>query len=122
MMKIEHFALNVKDPTAMARWYSENLGMRVVRAGGPPVHTTFLADESGSVMVEIYCNTAAPIPDYASMDPLLVHIAFMAVGDIKEQMARLVAAGATVYSDVGLTPAGDELAMLRDPWGLAIQI
>ena len=121
-MKIEHFAIIVKDPPAVARWYVDNLGMRVVRAGGPPTFTTFIADEGNQVMVEIYNNASVPVPDYATLDPLIVHMAFVATGDMKEQVARLLAAGAVLYSDISTTPAGDQLVMLRDPWGFAIQI
>ncbi len=121
-MKIEHFAIIVKDPPAVAKWYEDNLGMRVVRAGGAPTFTTFIADETNQVMMEIYFNTAAPVPDYASMDPLVVHLAFVATGDIRTQINRLLAAGATMYSDVSVTPFGDELTMLRDPWGFSIQL
>ncbi len=121
-MKIEHFAIIVKDPPAVAQWYTDNLGMRVVRAGGPPNYTTFIADETNQVMIEIYYNASAPVPDYASMDPLVVHLAFVAIGDIREQINRLLAAGATLYSDVSVTPFGDDLAMLRDPWGFSIQL
>lgn len=120
-MKIEHFALNVKDPVAMAKWYSDHLGMRVVRAGGAPVYTTFLADETGQVMVEIYHNASAPVPDYAAMDPLVVHMAFVAVDDMRLTVDRLLAAGATLYSDIAQTASGDQLVMLRDPWGFCIQ-
>jgi glyoxylase I family protein len=35
---------------------------------------------------------------------------------------RLVAAGATVADDLVRTAAGDELVMLRDPWGVALQL
>jgi catechol 2,3-dioxygenase-like lactoylglutathione lyase family enzyme len=35
-MKIEHFAINVKDPQAMAQWYVANLGMTIVRASDEP--------------------------------------------------------------------------------------
>jgi glyoxylase I family protein len=30
-MKIEHFAINVADPIAMADWYVSNMGMTIVR-------------------------------------------------------------------------------------------
>src|SRR5262249_45002677 len=43
-MDIEHMALNVPDPVAMADWYTEHLGMRVVRSVPGPPHTRFLAD------------------------------------------------------------------------------
>jgi len=54
------------------------------------------------------------------MNPLSLHIAFM-VDDGKAICDKLVAAGATVAGDVNITPAGDEIAMLRDPWGVPIQ-
>lgn len=36
--------------------------------------------------------------------------------------ARLIAAGATPAGEIVVTPAGDELAMLRDPWGIPLQL
>jgi hypothetical protein len=33
-----------------------------------------------------------------------------------------LAAGATAEGEVSVTPAGDEMAMLRDPWGLPVQL
>lgn len=120
-MKIEHMALLVHDPMAVARWYERHLGMRVVRTGGAPSHTTFVADASGGVMLELYRKEALTVPDYRSMDPLVLHVAF-AVGDVASERARLVAAGATPVGDVRVTEEGDQLAMLRDPWGFAIQL
>jgi glyoxylase I family protein len=120
-MKIEHIAIIVKDPVAVAKWYTQNLGMRVVRAGGAPTFTTFLADEGDHVMIEMYANPSVPVPDYASMDPLVLHLAFVSY-DIQADHARLLAAGATPAGEINTTPAGDQLAMLRDPWGFAIQL
>ncbi len=120
-MKIEHFACNVPDPVAMADWYVQHLGMKLVRSGNPPINARFLADESGSVMIEIYCNEKAPIPDYTAMDPLVMHLAFVSE-DVPADCRRLVEAGATVVDAPMVTPSGDHLAMLRDPWGVAIQL
>ncbi|MDB5264352.1 MAG: ribosomal protein, partial [Adhaeribacter sp.] len=53
-MKLEHFALNVENPIAMAAWYVNNLGLRVVRQTTAAPFTTFLADDSGRIMIEIY--------------------------------------------------------------------
>jgi glyoxylase I family protein len=119
-MKIEHVALLVLDPAAMARWYEEHLGFRTVRSSGPPGNARFLADSEGESVLEIY-GGALPAPDYRSMDPLLLHVAF-ATADVPGTRARLIAAGATPVGEVTVTEGGDELAMLRDPWGLAIQL
>ena len=120
-MKIEHVAWTVAEPVASADWYVEHLGMQIVRSGGPPAHARFLADGTGRVLLEIYNNPKVRVPDYASMDPLLLHLAFV-VYDVAAERDRLVAAGATVVDAFSRTDAGDEMAMLRDPWGLALQL
>lgn len=120
-MKIEHFAYQVNAPFAVADWYTKNLGFTIKRSSESPVPVCFLADSAGDVMLEIYNNPAVVTPDYASMDPLLLHLAFVCAG-VPEKAKELTAAGATLLSGPETTPGGDELAMLRDPWGLAIQL
>ena len=119
-MKIEHFAYQVKDPAATGVWYCKYLGFTVKRAKDEPVCVRFLADESNESMLEIYNNPKVDTPDYKSMDPLLLHIAFVC-SDVNGTAKRLVEAGATLISGAEKLN-GDELAMLRDPWGLAIQL
>jgi glyoxylase I family protein len=120
-MKIEHVALFVQDPVAVARWYEQHLGLRVVRSSEQrPALTRFLADSDGTTVLEIYSGTL-PAPNYAAMDPLLLHVAF-ATDDLPATRDRLLAAGATAEGDIAVTPTGDRLAMLRDPWGLALQL
>lgn len=120
-MRIEHIALQVSNPVAMADWYVQHLGCSIARSGGEPAFVRFLKDGAGSSMIEIYSNPDAPVPDYSSMDPLLVHVAFVS-DDVKQDRDRLVQAGATVAQDVVTTPAGDQLLMLRDPWQLPLQL
>ena len=119
-IRLEHVAINVEDPVSMARWYGKNLGMKVVRKGPPPVNMHFISDAGGNMMLEIYNNPPDAVPDYTSMDPLLLHIAFM-VDDVKGIREKLITAGATAVGEITITSSGDELAMLRDPWGVAIQ-
>lgn len=119
-MKIEHFAINVEEPLAMADWYVENMGLNVVKQEKEAPYTAFMADESGRVMLEIYNNPPDEVPDYRNMDPLLVHIAYVAEDPAKDKK-RLVEAGATVVSDDRLDD-GSHLVMLRDPWGICIQL
>ena len=119
-MKLEHVALNVEDPLAVAQWYVANLGLRMVRQMDEPPYTHFLADSSGRVMLEIYCNPPDQVPDYAVMDPLILHLAFVSE-DPGADKDRLVAAGATLVDDIRLED-GSHLVMLRDPWGLALQL
>jgi catechol 2,3-dioxygenase-like lactoylglutathione lyase family enzyme len=119
-VQFEHVALNVAEPVKMAEWYVENLDMKIMREGPPPINMRFIGDHAGNMMLELYHNPPDAVPDYASQDPLLLHVAFM-TEDVDAVRARLIAAGATPVGDVTVTPAGDRLAMLRDPWGLAIQ-
>ena len=119
-VRLEHIGLNVADPVKAARWYVDNLGMKVLREGPAPANARFLGDANGNMMLELYHNPPEAVPNYAAMDPLLLHVAFM-VDDVEAMRSKLIAAGATAVDEVTTTPAGDKLAMLRDPWGLAIQ-
>lgn len=119
-IRIEHIAINVKNPVAMAEWYCKNLGMRIVRTGPAPINTRFISDAGGHIMLELYTNPPNAVPDYGSMDPLVFHIAFM-IDDVKGIREKLMAAGAKPVGDVSILQNGDEIAILRDPWGVAIQ-
>lgn len=119
-MTFEHFALNVPDVPALVNWYQAHLGLSVARAVGGATQTHFLADATGRTMVEVYHNPAAPVLDFAGSDPLVFHFAF-AVQDAVAEMERLLAAGATLAKDE-TTPDGSRLIMLRDPWGIAVQL
>ena len=119
-MRIEHVAFNVSDPVAMAAWYCEHLGFQLKSKTDGPPHTQFLADESDRVMIEIYCNPPDQVPEYSSMDPLVLHLALVSE-DPEGDCARLTAEGAREVDDVRL-PGGSHLKMLRDPWGLALQL
>ena len=119
-MKIEHTAFNVEEPVLMARWYVEHLGLQVRRRMTDAPYAHFLADDSGTVMIEIYGNRDAPLPDYRNMNPAELHLAFIS-RDVAGDAARLIAAGATVFADVHQL-GDDTFAMLRDPWGLPLQL
>lgn len=121
VLNVEHVACNVTDPVAMAAWYVEHLGMRVVRRIQTPPYIHFLADANGRAVIEIYSNpTADPVPDYAGMHPMRFHLAF-AAPDPDAARAALVAAGATFVDEQALAD-GSRLLMLRDPWGLPLQL
>jgi catechol 2,3-dioxygenase-like lactoylglutathione lyase family enzyme len=118
-MKFEHVAFNVPDARAQARWLVDQLGFTVYRASETAPYMNFLADETGRVVLELYSNTAAPIPDYKNQPPLVLHFA-MATKDAGADGERLRQAGGTVFSDT-TQPDGTRFVMVRDPWGLALQ-
>ncbi|HWQ90326.1 MAG TPA: VOC family protein [Clostridia bacterium] len=120
-MKIEHLALQVSDPVKMADWYGRHLGFSVARSGGGPAHARFLLEKAGTVMLEIYHNPEVLVPDYKSLDPQMLHLAFWSA-DPEIDRDRLVSEGATVANHFASNDAGDQFVMLRDPWGLPIQL
>jgi glyoxylase I family protein len=120
VLSVEHIAWNVSDPVAVAAWYVEHLGMRIVRRLDTPPHIHFLADAKGRVVIEIYSSPADAVPDYASMHPMRFHLAF-AAADPDAARAALIAAGATFADEQSLAD-GSRLVMLRDPWGVALQL
>ena len=119
-LNIEHFACNVSDPAAMAAWYVAHLGMRIVRRNTAAPHIHFLADANERVVMEVYSHSADAVPDYQAMHPMRFHLAF-AAPDPDVARAALVGAGAT-FVDEQTQPDGSRLVMLRDPWGLPLQL
>ncbi len=120
-MKIEHAGIQVHAPAAMADWYIAHLGFKCMRSADAPVPVRFIADGSGKVMLEVYNNPEAGVPDYRAMNPLHLHVAFTC-DDPGPAAERLVRAGAKLVSGPDTKPNGDVLVMLRDPWGLPIQL
>lgn len=119
-MKFEHFALNVSDARAVAQWYVAQLGFTVAHRREDAPFTHFLADETGRMIVEFYSNPAAPVPDYGATHPLCFHIAVVAA-DAHAERVRLTAAGARLLREEP-QPDGSLLVMLRDPWGVPLQL
>ena len=72
-------------------------------------------------MLEVYNNPAVEPPDYAAVDPLVLHVAF-ASRDVQGDYQRLLAAGASAATEPTVAENGDELAIVRDPWGVPIQL
>jgi len=65
--------------------------------------------------------STASVPDYWKADPLLMHVAYVSDNPAADQ-DRLVEAGAVVADELMTTPSGDAIVMLRDPWGVPIQL
>jgi catechol 2,3-dioxygenase-like lactoylglutathione lyase family enzyme len=120
-LRIEHVAIQVPDPVAMADWYVKHLGMSISRKYELPTNCRFLMSFGDQVMLEIYNNPKATVPDYRKIDTLHLHIAFYSE-NIEADRARLLAAGATPETEVIHTPDDDYVTMMRDPWGIPLQL
>ncbi len=119
-MVFEHFALNVPDPLAFAAWYVAHLGATILYQQPEGTLTTFLADATGRVFVEVYLNPAGATDPFATRHPLTFHFAFQ-TSDAQGLMELLLAAGAAVVEEQRPAP-GTHLVMLRDPWGIPLQL
>ncbi len=119
-MKLEHAAFNLTAPIEQSKWFVDHLGLRIVVANTTAPYAHFLADEAGS-MLELYHNTAVPVPDYATIDAFNLHFAFSSA-NIEADCARLIAAGATQIGTITTNALGDKLTFLRTPWQVPIQL
>lgn len=72
------------------------------------------------MMMELYHNSAYPLLDLSSIHHLSLHIAFL-VDDVRALRDTLIAGGAKLVEDIRVTNVGDQVLMLRDPWGVPIQ-
>ena len=72
-MKIEHIAMNVREPAALAQWYAANLGLRIIRADTSGTFIHFLADDDGETLLEFYANDSG---EYPQLGHWSFHIAF----------------------------------------------
>jgi glyoxylase I family protein len=119
-MTFEHFALNVAMPVEMGQWYVQNCEMKIVRSIDNYPYTRFLTDKAGKVMLEIYSNTSARIPEYGNQNPLEFHFA-LKVDDPLKVKDKLISAGATFEEEIKMDD-GSHLIMLRDPFGIPLQL
>lgn len=80
----------------------------------------FLADSTGRVVCELYHRPEFLITPFDQQHPLTFHFAFE-TANAEADKQRLLKAGASFVEDVK-TEDGSHMAMLRDPWGLPVQL
>ncbi len=119
--RLEHIAFNVENPDEMAAWYTRNLRMVIKLSLNSPKKVRFIADRGDNIMFELYRDPDRPFYNFEQLDPLTFHIAF-SVKEIDSIRDRLKDAGAVVVSPISTTTLGDQICMLRDPWGVSLQI
>jgi glyoxylase I family protein len=120
MIRFEHYALNLTDPHAVADWYVANFDCRLLCKLEQEPFTVFLADSQGRVFWEIYHNTSAPLSLVRGSHPGAYHLAF-SVAALDAARDRAIAAGAVFVEEVTAS-SGSRLVMLRDPWGIPVQL
>lgn len=119
-MIFEHFAINVANVAEVAAWYTQNLNVQVARAQKEPPFMTFLADSGGRVFVELYQRPDEAMTDFNQQHFLTFHLA-MVSQNAEVDKERLIKVGASFVEEV-FKEDGSHLVMLRDPWGMPLQL
>ena len=119
-MTFEHFALNVVDIKGVVNWYCTHLGLTIANQQRESPYMTFLADSTDRVVIEFYKREDELAEDFRNRHPLTFHIAFVSE-NAEEDKQRLLNAGASYFEEI-LKEDGSHLVMLRDPWGIPLQL
>jgi len=121
MLRLDHVALQHPQPEAVSAWLCLHFGLVVYRVSASASRARFLRCSATGMMLEIYRQPEVAVPDYAAMPPAVLHLAFY-TDAIDADAARLLAAGAVSAGEPGRNSAGDAFLMLRDPWGVPLQL
>ncbi|RAJ11556.1 VOC family protein [Arenibacter echinorum] len=119
-MVFEHIALNVKNIKDIKDWYVANVGLKVVSEQTEAPFMTFFADSSGRVILELYYRSDEEITDFKTKHPLTFHMAFVSQNAVTDKI-RLLDKGASFVEEI-TKEDGSHLVMLRDPWGMPLQL
>jgi glyoxylase I family protein len=119
-MVFEHFAVNVADVKKVVQWYTANLGLTIASEQKDPPFMNFLADRSGRVIIEFYHRPDAAITDFTQQHSLTFHVAFVSER-AQNDRERLEKQGAVFVEEVKKED-GTHIIMLRDPFGMPLQL
>jgi hypothetical protein len=81
---------------------------------------TFLKDSTGRVILELYHRPDEEITDFKTKHPLTFHMAFVSKNANMDKK-RLLEQGASFAEEI-TKEDGSHLVMLRDPWGMPLQL
>jgi glyoxylase I family protein len=116
MATIEHFAIYADDTTALAGFYGETFGMRVVHQGTSERPGYFLVDERG-MMIEIIAR-----PEAAAVNQRWVcHLAFW-VEDVFAMKEELQAKGLVFEVETEVNNEELRTTFFNDPAGNRCQL
>ena len=111
-MYIEHPGIAAKDPQALAQWYIDTLGMKLLRQAGP---TTFFIGFDKGACIEIYAAKSDAEPIANNYVQGMTHIAFYAE-DFEATRQMLLSKGVKPAAEPVLRD-DLKLALMRDPEG-----
>ncbi len=118
----DHPAIGCRDVRAMAAWYCDRLGMRVVADNGQDPPAVLVGYGDGVTFELMPARDPGPAPaGQPRFAPGLRHVA-LRVSDFDAAYDALRAAGVTFVGDPGPALGGGRIAGFRDPEGNELQI
>jgi len=112
---IEHIGIAARDTTALAEWYCETLGFRIVSQSDDTPPSYFVAAPNDA-MLEIISASQAPRADHEPRDAGIRHIC-IGVDDFDAALAELEKKGVTFTGGVIDLPSGGKVVFFTDPEG-----
>ncbi len=116
-MHLEHFAIYAEDTAALADWYCETFGMKVVFRNEQQPPTIFVADEKGMCIEMIGRRPRAQPIDFSDV----FHFAFL-VDDFDAAAAELKAKGVALEDELSFEGGTVRICYFSDPAGNRLQI
>lgn len=112
---IEHIGIAARDTTALADWYCETLGFRIVSRSDDTPPSYFVAAPNGT-MLEVISANQAPRTEHDPRDAGIRHIC-IGVEDFEETVAELKGKRVTFTGEVIDLPSGGKVVFFTDPEG-----
>ncbi len=117
---VEHLGIVAKDPEALANWYCQLFGFKVVYKGSKTPATYFVAPAAGGTMFEIMPAGEPGVPEPSESMQGLRHIA-LAVADI-EAAHQVLLKNAVPIMYAREASGGVKVVFFRDPEGNIVHL
>jgi catechol 2,3-dioxygenase-like lactoylglutathione lyase family enzyme len=120
--EIEHIGIIVERPVEMGNWYRDVLGFNIKFSGEDETKgAAFITDANNKVMLE-FGKVPNVTPLCKKIDHCLqLHIALKS-DDPDKEAEYLISKGAKFVEKCQIVKPGENIIVLRDPWGNSIQL
>lgn len=116
---VEHTAIAARDSAALAAWYCDVLGMRILYKNDAPRPSLLVGGDWGGIL-EIMPDNGSAAVTHQPFDPGIRHIA-LRVDDMQEAH-RSLQGKVLGLTDPAPAAGGGEIAFFHDPEGNLLQL